>query len=195
MTQLINISIQGDNQVVNARDLHQFLESKQEFSNWIKNRISDYGFVKNEDFEVFDNFIKNPQGGRPSKDYAISLDMAKELSMVERNEKGREARKYFISVEKKLKQIVQTPKSSLLSSKQKVRKKRLELIQAIKNNLLRGDMADVARKHGFSIDTTQNVMRGLSFNPEIVKAMYDRAIERKQTLGLEINEMINQLNQ
>lgn len=87
-----------------ARELHDFLESKQEFANWIKNRIKQYGFVENQDFEVFDNFVRNPQGGRPAVEYALSIDMAKELSMVENNEKGRIARKYFIACEDKLKQ-------------------------------------------------------------------------------------------
>lgn len=108
---LIAIREENGNQLVDARELHQFLESKQNFTNWIQNRIRDYGFVENEDFEVFNNFIKNPQGGRPSKDYAISIDMAKELSMVERNQKGRQARRYFIEAEKQLRNAV--PKLAL----------------------------------------------------------------------------------
>lgn len=190
MTQLINITRQGDNQVVNARDLHQFLESKQQFGNWIQSRISDYGFVENEDFEVFNNFIKNPQGGRPSKDYAISLDMAKELSMVERNERGRQARRYFIEAEKLARNPVKT-----LSIAQKRRLQRTELIESIKDNLLRGDVTDVARANGFSIETTQNVMRCKTFRPKIVKALFDKAMLRKQELNGEVVQMINQLNQ
>mgnify|MGYP002680007941 CR=1 FL=1 len=85
---------------MNARELNQFLESKQDFSNWIKNRIEKYGFVENQDFEVYNKIIENPQGGRPTIEYALSVDMAKELSMVENNEKGRLARKYFIECEK-----------------------------------------------------------------------------------------------
>lgn len=98
---LIAITEQGDKQVVNARDLHAFLESKQEFANWIKSRIKDYGFIENQDFTSFDNFVKREKGGSVRKEYAITLDMAKELSMLERNQKGRDARKYFIEVEKR----------------------------------------------------------------------------------------------
>lgn len=90
-------------QAVNARELHAFLKSRQDFSTWIKNRIADYDFVENQDFVVFHKNMENPQGGRPSIEYAITLDMAKELSMVERNEQGRQARKYFIECEKRLK--------------------------------------------------------------------------------------------
>ena len=105
-------------QAVNARELHQKLGSKQRFTDWIKNRIEKYGFVENQDYEVFHNFMKNSngvgnqdfevfnkfvensKGGRPSKEYALSLDMAKELCMIENNEQGRLFRKYFIEVEK-----------------------------------------------------------------------------------------------
>lgn len=104
MEEIIKIEDHNGKRAVNARELHGFLESKQEFANWIKNRIKQYGFVENQDFEVFDNFVRNPQGGRPAVEYALSIDMAKELSMVENNEKGRIARKYFIACEDKLKQ-------------------------------------------------------------------------------------------
>lgn len=100
---------------VNARELHAFLQSSQQFGNWINNRIQQYVFVENIDYilvlnqqdKVFNNSIKNPEsqenkGGRPSKDYFISLNMAKELSMVERTEQGRKARLYFIECEQKL---------------------------------------------------------------------------------------------
>lgn len=190
MTQLINITKQGDNQVVNARELHQFLEVNTDFSNWIKRRIEEYGFAKNEDFVVFAKSGENPNGGRPSKDYAISLDMAKELSMVERNERGRQARRYFIEAEKLARNPVKT-----LSIAQKRRLQRTELIESIKDNLLRGDVTDVARANGFSIETTQNVMRCKTFRPKIVKALFDKAMLRKQELNGEVVQMINQLNQ
>ena len=95
-------------QTVNARELHSFLESKQEFAHWVKNRIVQYGFAENIDYVmVFDNSIKNPEslenkGGRPTKDYFVTLSCAKELAMVERTAKGREARLYFIECEQRL---------------------------------------------------------------------------------------------
>lgn len=93
--------INGERQLlVNARELHAFLESKQEFSAWIGNRIEQYGFVDEQDFLII--LSKTQNGGRPRIDYHLTLDMAKELSMVERNEKGKEARRYFIDCEKRL---------------------------------------------------------------------------------------------
>ena len=87
-------------QTVNARELHTFLEVGKDFSTWLKNRIEQYDFVENQDFVVFHKKGENPQGGRPSNDYYITLDMAKELAMVERNEKGKQARQYFIECER-----------------------------------------------------------------------------------------------
>lgn len=115
MEEIIKITEKDGKKAVNARELHAFLGSKQEFANWIKSRIDKYGFVENQDFEVFDNFVKNPEGGRPSIEYALSIDMAKELSMVENNEQGKKARRYFIECEK-----VATKQTSLLEDKLKV---------------------------------------------------------------------------
>lgn len=101
--QLIPIKNNDGRTVVNARDLHEFLESRKDFSSWIKDRIERYDLAENEDYVVFTEFGENSKGGRPKKEYALTLDAAKELSMVEGNEKGKQARKYFIACEKKLK--------------------------------------------------------------------------------------------
>lgn len=85
---------------VNARDLHAFLEVGKDFSDWIKDRIVAYDFVENHDFVVSAEIGENPLGGRPAKEYHLSIDMAKELSMIERNEKGKQARRYFIECER-----------------------------------------------------------------------------------------------
>lgn len=98
--ELIKIEERDGKQAINARELHQKLGSKYQFANWIQERIEKYGFVENQDYEVFKENLKNSKGGRPSKEYALSLDMAKELCMIENNEKGRMIRKYFIEVEK-----------------------------------------------------------------------------------------------
>lgn len=104
--EIIKITEHDGKRAVNARELHQFLENKRQFADWIKQRIEQYGFVENQDFEVIHNFVKNPDGGRPTTEYALSIDMAKELSMVENNEKGRIARKYFIECERVVKEKV-----------------------------------------------------------------------------------------
>lgn len=84
-------------QTVNARDLHAFLGSGAQFTDWIRDRIQQYNFIENQDFVSF-----SPSGekGRPRLEYHVSLDMAKELAMVERTEKGKEARQYFLACER-----------------------------------------------------------------------------------------------
>jgi len=91
-------------QTFNARDLHAFLEVGKDFSNWIKDRIQQYEFLENQDFVVFAKTGENPAGGRPTIEYHLTLDMAKELSMVERNDKGKQARQYFIECERRAKE-------------------------------------------------------------------------------------------
>jgi phage anti-repressor protein len=88
---------------VDARELHAALGVGTFFTNWIKGRIEQYGFVAGQDFNIFDlpKFAnqKTHGGDRKSKLYAVTLDMAKELAMIENNERGRAIRKYFIAVE------------------------------------------------------------------------------------------------
>lgn len=91
---------------VDARELHKWLKCGELFSTWIKKRIKTYKFIENEDFVSFLVNSKKPKGGRSLQEYRLSLDMAKELSMVENNEQGREARRYFINCEKSLRKTV-----------------------------------------------------------------------------------------
>ncbi|WP_245176462.1 antA/AntB antirepressor family protein [Gallibacterium genomosp. 2] len=88
-------------QLCNARELHAFVESKRQYGDWIKDRITDYGFVQDEDYII----VTQRTNGRPRKEYHITLDMGKELAMVERNEKGRMVRKYFIECERRAKEL------------------------------------------------------------------------------------------
>ncbi|TCD28062.1 antA/AntB antirepressor family protein [Bacillus wiedmannii] len=86
---------------VNARELHDQLMSKQKFADWIKKRIENYAFTENEDFFVS---LGKSSGGRPLNEFILTMDTAKEISMVENNEMGRAIRKYFIEVEKRFRQ-------------------------------------------------------------------------------------------
>lgn len=82
-------------QLCNARDLHATLGVETRFDDWIRRRIEEYGFADGEDFS---SKLRKTRG-RPATDYHLTLDMAKELAMVENNERGRQVRRYFIRVE------------------------------------------------------------------------------------------------
>lgn len=104
---------QNTEMLCNARDLHQFLNVGRDFSNWIKNRIKQYGFVKGQDFIVMKNLSSPKRATAKSRqqvmiDYHITLDMAKELAMIENNEQGRKVRRYFIQMEKQALQSTQS---------------------------------------------------------------------------------------
>lgn len=90
---------QGAVNSVNARELHTKLEVKTHLSTWIKRSIEKYDFEENIDFSVLKS--GNPNGGLPIIDYIVSLDMAKELCMLDDGEKGKQFRKYFIECEKR----------------------------------------------------------------------------------------------
>ena len=96
--ELIKVQDNAGIPAVDARELHSFLQVGKDFSTWIKDRIDKYGFVEWDDFSPI---LGNSTGGRPTVEYALSLDMAKELAMVENNAQGKAARKYFIEVEKR----------------------------------------------------------------------------------------------
>ena len=111
MNELIQVAERqiGDGaiQTVNARDLHAFLGSKRQFADWINERIQKYGFVENQDFAIASQNCdaKSPgqRGGHNKKEFFLTLDMAKELAMVENNNKGKQARQYFIECERRAK--------------------------------------------------------------------------------------------
>lgn len=87
MNQLITITQNENNeQVVSGRELHKFLEVATPYTQWFE-RMVDYGFAENIDFIGLSQKSEKPQGGRPIQDHALKLDMAKEISMIQRNEK------------------------------------------------------------------------------------------------------------
>lgn len=112
LNELLPIGEKNGQKAVNARDLHSFLQVGKDFSTWIKNRIDKYDFIEGKDFQTLyldyqGNLlnIRLPKSGdsenqQVSKiEYALSISMAKELSMIENNERGKQARKYFIACE------------------------------------------------------------------------------------------------
>jgi phage anti-repressor protein len=110
-------------QTVDARELWLFLEVGRQFQTWLDNRIEQYGFKAGADFFPVSGSI--PQGrGQPQKNYALTLDMAKELSMVERNARGKQARQYFIDCERQAKEAAK-PKALALDDPMALRQGRM----------------------------------------------------------------------
>lgn len=99
----------NDNVLVDARLLHRQLSVKSRFNDWIKNRVDEFNFEEGKDY--YSNFSNAPSiwFGRTRTDYHLTMDMAKELAMLERNEVGRNVRRYFIAVEKEARRIYASP--------------------------------------------------------------------------------------
>ena len=96
MTELIKVQERDGEQLVSGRELHQFLESSERFSKWWE-RMVGYGFEENKDYTLYQKV--HPQNKQEIIDYLMKISMAKEISMLQRNEKGKEARSYFIKCE------------------------------------------------------------------------------------------------
>lgn len=100
MNELIKVNYDGERPTVLGRDLHEFLEVETPYHKWFP-RMKEYGFAKGIDYEeVSDKIVQNPLGGRPAADHQLTIEMAKEIAMLQRNEKGKIARQYFIQLEK-----------------------------------------------------------------------------------------------
>ena len=132
MSELINtndfgslIPLSANGKEVNARDLHAFLGNKRDFSTWIKDRIKSYDFIEGVDFQSFTEIVEREVGATTRIEYALSVDMAKELSMLEGNERGKQARQYFIACENMAR--------TLLEQKAREQQKQIESITA--NNM------------------------------------------------------------
>lgn len=97
--QLVPIDVVENAQYVSGRDLHMFLEIKTPYTQWF-DRMCDYGFTENLDYVGLSQKCEKPLGGRPQQDHNLTIGMAKQLCMLARNDKGREAREYFLQVEK-----------------------------------------------------------------------------------------------
>lgn len=96
---------ENGNSVVSGRELHDFLGVQTKYTQWFERMVS-YGFTENVDFIGFSQKREKPTDGRPTIDHALTLDMAKEISMIQRTEKGKQARQYFIEVEKEYKKQI-----------------------------------------------------------------------------------------
>lgn len=171
---IIRIEERNGQQAVSARELHCFLESKKDFSSWIKDRIERYGFIENQDYCLLTEMGEQKgRGGHNKIEYILTVDAAKELSMVEGNEKGKQARRYFIEAEKAFRQVVasrpaipQTLSEALrLAADQaeqiEVQQKQLESqapqvlfaksVETSKSSVLIGELAKILKQNGVEI--------------------------------------------
>lgn len=137
---------------VNAREIHSYINSNQDYSDWIKKRLKSLGAVENIDYVIFHK--KMEKRGRPQKEYIVTTDIGKHLGMMERNKEGREIRQHFIDIEKTSISAISSPMSELdmiIASAQEQKKlqekveKLEETVYQVQNKMAE-DVAEVIRE-------------------------------------------------
>jgi len=180
---LIKINYDAGDPKVSARDLHEGLEINSNFTTWF-GRMAEYGFEEKKDF--FPK-MEESTGGRPSTDYEITVDMAKQICMIQRTEKGRIYRQYFLDLEKawntpeqvfaralKLadKEIekLKEDKSLLIEDVQRMRPKEIfaDAVSASHSSILVGDLAKLLRQNGINTGA-QRLFEWLRENSYLIK--------------------------
>lgn len=159
----VNTDDKGD-VIVSGRELHEFLESKEPYTQWFE-RMKEYGFVENVDFSVFQNFVNDDTafgGLRKITEHAIKLDMAKEIAMIQRNDKGKQARQYFIAVEKEynspekiMARALRIADETINNLKIKIQQDKpkvlfADAVSASSSTILVGDLAKLLNQNGYA---------------------------------------------
>ena len=159
MNELIKISYETENPTVSARDLHEGLEIKSNFTTWF-DRMCEYGFTENDYRKCFPNLESGCNGGQNMVDYQISVDMAKQICMIQRNDKGRQYRQYFLDLEKAWNTPEQVMARALKMAGQTIDSLKGEItelkpravlgkaITAADTSILVGDLAKLLRQNG-----------------------------------------------
>lgn len=160
MNELINVTLNDNHEpVVSGRQLHEALEVKTKYADWF-NRMIDYGFAENQDFLLLKNEQQTGRGGHNRVDHIIKLDMAKEIAMIQRTERGKQVRQYFIQVEKDFNSPEKIMARALLMADKKVhqleakieadRPKVLfaEAVSASHSSILVGELAKLLKQNG-----------------------------------------------
>lgn len=135
--------------IVDGRELHAVLQSKQDFSTWVKRRLNECDAKENKDYELNHNFVEQVSGTKHRIDYTILLDTAKEMAMLERNAKGKQVRRYFIKVDEKYKEEKSAP-LTLQQQIQTIAKGTDELYQRV----------DVVEERIKGLEDTMNIDHG-----------------------------------
>lgn len=163
MNQLITVNL-NDNQepVVSGRQLHETLEVNTEYKKWFS-RMSEYGFEENQDFVRVTQKCPTPGGIQNVTDHVIKLDMAKEIAMIQRTDKGKEVRLYFIQVEKDFNSPEKIMARALKIADNKIHKLEAQMeadkpkvlfanaVSASQTSILIGDFAKLLRQNGLDI--------------------------------------------
>lgn len=201
MNELLKINYEAEQPTVSARDLHEALEINTRFNDWFS-RMAEYGFENGVDFNLLKNEKVRLEGNREVKrdimDYQISVDMAKQICMIQRSEKGKQYRQYFIDLEKawntpeqifaralkmadqKIEKLKET-NAGLLEDVERMRPKEIfaDAVKASTSSILIGDLAKLLRQNG--VDTGQKrLFEQLRNEGYLMKTGYSRNMPKQK---------------
>ncbi|HEM4402294.1 TPA: phage antirepressor KilAC domain-containing protein [Streptococcus suis] len=200
MNEIINVNL-NDNQepVVSGRQLHEALGVNSRYTTWFE-RMTEYGFVEGQDF--LPNLGKST-GGRQAVDHIIKLDMAKEIAMIQRTERGKQVRQYFIQIEKDFNSPEKIMARALLLADKKVHQLEAQIeadkpkvlfadaVSASHSSILVGDLAKLISQNGFKIGANR-LFAWLRENGYLIKRKgsdWNMPTQKSMELGLfEIKE-------
>lgn len=167
MNELIKINYETEQPTISARDLHEGLEIKSNFTTWF-DRMCEYGFTENDYKKCFPNLESGCNGGQNMVDYQISIDMAKQICMIQRTDKGRQYRQYFLDLEKAWNTPEQIFARALKMADQEIEKLKLnntvliqdvqrmkpkeifaDAVSASRTSILIGDLAKLLKQNGY----------------------------------------------
>lgn len=207
MNELLKVNYDNDRITLSARELHEFLEVKTSFKDWFP-RMCEYGFNESQDFNPLKNEQVRLEGNRQVKrtvqDYEITLDMAKEIAMIQRSDKGKEVRQYFLELERRWnspeavmnraleysrKQVkaLMEEKQGLIEENKELKPKALfaDAVSASNESILIGQLAKLIRQNGYEIGQNR-LFEWMRENGYLIKKgeRYNQPTQKSMDLGL-----------
>lgn len=204
MNELIKVNYENDRPTVLARELHDFLEVKTAFKDWFP-RMCEYGFSEGIDYCSFLSNRSDGLPGKPKQDAQLTIEMAKEICMLQRNERGKQARQYFIQLEKDWNspELVMARALKMANSRigsleertihleQKIEQDKpkvlfADAVSTSQNTILIGDLAKVLRQNGVEMGQTR-LFQWLRENGYLIKqkgSAYNMPTQKSMELGL-----------
>ena len=200
MNELIKVDYSTDRPTISAKELHGFLEVGSEFSHWFK-RMCEYGFTEGQDFSPF---LTESTGGRPAQDAQLTIDMAKEICMLQRNDKGKQARQYFIQLERDWNSPEKVMARALQIADHKIHRLEAEVeanrpkvlfadaVATAKTSILIGELAKLLKQNGVKDMGQNRLFDWMRNNGYLIRRKgtdYNMPTQRSMELGLmEIKE-------
>lgn len=206
MFEIVKVNFENETPTVSARELHEFLKVKTPYDKWFP-RMCEYGFCEERDFSTF---LSESTGGRPARDAALTIDMAKEICMIQRTERGKQAREYFIKLEKAWNSPEQVMARALKLADKRIEslagqieemKPHAVLGQAIttaNTSILVGDLAKLLKQNGIGIGANRMFKwlrengylikrKGTDWNLPTQKSMEQGLFEIKESVHIDGN--------